>query len=122
MSQPAGCRALGSPALRGHGHRDDLAGDDLAGAVGGVGGQAPQFASGAALIAVSAPVIVFLALQRYLVHGLTAGPSAAEPGRSGRRPSRCYPPRLIVEDDPGEGSTRRPRADRVARLVRSPRR
>ncbi len=45
----------------------------LAGAVGGVGGQAPQFASGAALIAVSAPVIVFLALQRYFVHGLTTG-------------------------------------------------
>ena len=45
----------------------------LAGAVGGVGGQAPQFASGAALIAVSAPVIVFLALQRYFVRGLTTG-------------------------------------------------
>jgi alpha-glucoside transport system permease protein len=45
----------------------------LAGAVGGVGGQAPQFASGAALIAVSAPVVVFLALQRYFVRGLTTG-------------------------------------------------
>jgi alpha-glucoside transport system permease protein len=45
----------------------------LAGAVGGVGGQAPQFASGAALIAVSAPVVVFLALQRYFVQGLTTG-------------------------------------------------
>jgi alpha-glucoside transport system permease protein len=45
----------------------------LAGAVGGVGGQAPQFASGSALIAVSVPLVVFLALQRYFVRGLTAG-------------------------------------------------
>jgi ABC-type glycerol-3-phosphate transport system permease component len=45
----------------------------LAGAVGGVGGQAPQFASGAALIAVAAPVVAFVALQRYFVRGLTTG-------------------------------------------------
>jgi alpha-glucoside transport system permease protein len=45
----------------------------LAGAVGGVGGQAPQFASGAALIAVAVPVLVFLTLQRFFVRGLTTG-------------------------------------------------
>jgi alpha-glucoside transport system permease protein len=45
----------------------------LAGAVGGVGGQAPQIASGAALIVVAVPVVVFLALQRFFVRGLTTG-------------------------------------------------
>ncbi len=45
----------------------------LGGQIGQVGGGGWQGASGAALIVLSVPVVVFLVLQRYLVRGLLAG-------------------------------------------------
>jgi alpha-glucoside transport system permease protein len=44
----------------------------LGGQIGQVGGRGWQAVSGAALIALSVPVLVFLGLQRYFVRGLTA--------------------------------------------------
>jgi alpha-glucoside transport system permease protein len=45
----------------------------LGGQIGQVGGRGWQAVSGAALIALSIPVLVFLGLQRYFIRGLIAG-------------------------------------------------
>jgi alpha-glucoside transport system permease protein len=45
----------------------------LGGQVGGVGGRGVQLVGGGAIIAVSVPVLIFIALQRYFIRGLTAG-------------------------------------------------
>jgi alpha-glucoside transport system permease protein len=45
----------------------------LGGQVGAVGSQGWQLVSGGAIVAISVPVLVFIALQRYFIRGLTSG-------------------------------------------------